>query len=329
MDKICVIKTGGTIGSKASSGVIALDGSALDDMAQLYLGDSQVEFDVYSPLEILSENISACNMQDILAFIKGVETSKYRGIILTHGSDTLAFTAAYLSVMLENFPIPVVIVSANYPLEYPHSNGKTNFTCGVDFLLHSYEKGVFAAYENPTAECVIHRGDLILQCYGAEGFFSSFDDEIVGDFFHNKFSFSRNHKLHKEKFGLNVWKKSIPNFEKIQNGSGILNQNVLTIKAVPFCNYSLYSVENCSAVVVECFHSGTVKTTGENSIVEFCKRTNNQNIPVILAGASRGDVYESVLAIANFQNVKLFQGTLEMAYVLASLGAWGVGVIAD
>lgn len=322
MDKICVIKTGGTIGSQARSGVISLNSDKLTNIAELYQGRAEVEFDVFSPLEIHSENISSQDMQDILASVKKIDATKYKGIILTHGTDTLAFTSAYLSVMLEDFPIPVVIVSANYTLEYPHSNGRTNFSCGVEFILHACESGVFVAYENPTDNCKIHRGDLILQCHGAEGYFDSFDDEIVGDFFDNKFSFSRNHKLHKAKFGLNVWKKTVPDFQAIQESSGELTKNVLVVKSVPFCHYNLFSLENCDAVVIECYHSGTVKTVGENSIISFCKLASEKNIPVILAGASRGDIYESVLALTKLKNVYLFQGSLEMAYILATLGAW-------
>ncbi|MFI3129369.1 MAG: asparaginase domain-containing protein [Bacillota bacterium] len=322
MDKICVIKTGGTIGSVASSGVISLDKSNLSDISSLYNGKEAVEFDVFSPFFILSENISAGNMQDIYKFLKTLDTTKYKGIVLTHGTDTLAFTACYLSVMLENFPLPVVIASANYPLEYPHSNGKTNFSCGVEFILHSCESGIFVAYENPTDECKIHRGDLVLQCHGAEGYFDSFDDEIVGDFFDGKFRFSRNHKLHKQKFGLAVWKKFAPNYEKIQSGNGELSKKILPIKSVAFGDYSLFSVENCDAVLVECFHCGTVDTASENSILELCARACEKNIPVILSGASRGDIYDSVLPLSKFKNVHLFQGSFEMAYMLACLGAW-------
>ncbi len=322
MDKICVIKTGGTIGSVASSGVISLDRKNISDISKLYNGKGDVDFDVFSPFLVLSENITAANMQDIYKFIRSIDISQYKGVILTHGTDTLAFTACYLAVMLEHCPVPVVIVSANYPLEYPHSNGKTNFSCGVEFILHSCESGIFVAYENPTDECVIHRGDLVLQCHGAEGYFDSFDDEIVGDFSCGTFAFSRNHKLHKQKFGLAVWKKFLPSYEKIQNGDGSLKNKILPIKAVAFGDYSLFSVENCDAILVECFHCGTVDTASENSIIGLCQRASEKNIPVILSGASRGDIYDSVLPLSKFKNVHLFQGSFEMAYTLACLGAW-------
>lgn len=40
---------------------------------------------------------------------------KYDGIVITHGTDTMAYTAAALSVMTENPPVPVVLTGSQRP----------------------------------------------------------------------------------------------------------------------------------------------------------------------------------------------------------------------
>ncbi len=316
MNKICVIKTGGTIGSTAGAGVVALDSEKRLGVSELYNGNG-VEFDVFSPFALLSENISSENLQDMLAFVKSIDKSKYDGIILTHGTDTLAFSGVYLALNLENISLPIVMVSANFPVENPKSNGKTNFACGVEFILQCGEAGVFVSYQNPKENCKIHRGELILQCRGAEGLFESFGGEIFGKFDCDmKFQKNINH-ICGEKI-IDLWKNSIPNFKKIPACNGDIKNKVLPIKAVSFCDYSLFNLENCDAIIVESFHSGTVKTSGINSIITLANLANEKNIPLIISGASNGDIYESISCLKNLANVILFPGSFEFAYIVAS-----------
>ena len=52
---------------------------------------------------------------------------KYDGIVITHGTDTMAYTAAVLSVMLRNPPIPVVLTGSQRPFFDRHSDAPENF----------------------------------------------------------------------------------------------------------------------------------------------------------------------------------------------------------
>ena len=47
---------------------------------------------------------------------------KCDGIVLTHGTDTMAYTASMLSFMLAGIRIPVVLTGAQYPAVYPDSD---------------------------------------------------------------------------------------------------------------------------------------------------------------------------------------------------------------
>lgn len=52
---------------------------------------------------------------------------KYDGIVITHGTDTMAYTAAALSVMLQDPPIPVVLTGSQRPFFDKDSDAPKNF----------------------------------------------------------------------------------------------------------------------------------------------------------------------------------------------------------
>ena len=59
------------------------------------------------------------------------------GIILTHGTDTLAYTSAALSFILKDLPVPVILVGAQRSSDRPSSDSRTNLACAVNFITHS------------------------------------------------------------------------------------------------------------------------------------------------------------------------------------------------
>ncbi|MCI9575094.1 MAG: asparaginase [Clostridiales bacterium] len=71
----------------------------------------------------------------------------YDGIVVTHGTDTMAYTAAMLSFMLHRIPIPVVLTGAQRPLIHPESDGLSNLRCAFA-MASSRIGGVFVAFHN-------------------------------------------------------------------------------------------------------------------------------------------------------------------------------------
>ena len=55
--------------------------------------------------------------KEILSFIEKNCRNDYSGIIITHGTDTLSFTASALSQYFYNFNKPVVLVSSDKPIK--------------------------------------------------------------------------------------------------------------------------------------------------------------------------------------------------------------------
>lgn len=140
MDKILVIGTGGTIGS------VRGDSIHLDTPFKIldYMTFENAEFDCVSPFTVLSENMSFELWKKLADYIGSVDFSKYKGIIVLHGSDTLSFTGALLANLF--YDKPIVLVASDKPLEDKTANGFKNFENAVKYIQNGISK-VYISYD--------------------------------------------------------------------------------------------------------------------------------------------------------------------------------------
>jgi L-asparaginase len=59
----------------------------------------------------------------------------YDGVVITHGTDCMAYTASALSFVLRNLPFPVILTGSQRPLGDVHSDGRANLVGAVDLAL--------------------------------------------------------------------------------------------------------------------------------------------------------------------------------------------------
>jgi L-asparaginase len=90
------------------------------------------------------------------------------GIIITHGMDTLQYTAAYLGYSFSSCDLPIMIVTSFKPLDQEGSTGLTNLRCSVDFIRNHRGTGVFVPYSSDNETTYIHVGTRLLQNYDYE-----------------------------------------------------------------------------------------------------------------------------------------------------------------
>lgn len=131
--KILVVATGGTIGS-VRNGTIGLDDNNLKILD--YCKRDNVEFVGVSPYSVLSENITTEHWKKLIAFLDSTDFNEYDGVIILHGSDTLAYTSAIIGNAFPNESI--VLVASDKPVEDESSNAIHNFNLALDMI----EKGV-------------------------------------------------------------------------------------------------------------------------------------------------------------------------------------------
>jgi len=182
MKNILVVFTGGTIGSIATDGTINTEGNTSFKLIRLfqqhYENHQQIHFDTIQPLQILSENLAPDAWKILIDAIEAARPDQYDGIIITHGTDTLAYTACALSFYFNAAKVPMLLVSSDYPLEHPQANGLENFICAVEFVLQINKAGVFAPYRNQQQTTQLHQGTRLacslqlsgdfFQCSGQE-----------------------------------------------------------------------------------------------------------------------------------------------------------------
>lgn len=150
LNKILIIALGGTIGSIKTKS-IALDKNNFKVLD--YINCSDIEFERVSPFSILSEDISIAHWKTLIELLCKVDFDKYDGVIILHGSDTLAFTAA---IVANAFPDnKIVLVAADKPIENKSSNGIKNLNLAIDYIINSSHNGVMVAYDK------IYRADCI------------------------------------------------------------------------------------------------------------------------------------------------------------------------
>ncbi len=161
--KLLTVFTGGTISCSEADGVLAPDsqnGSYLLGLARQ--AGVRDDFETVQPFSVLSENMTPDCLRQLRRCITERLGEGYDGVLVTHGTDTLAYTAAYLDFVLGAQDTPVVLVSANYPLRDSRSNGLQNFVAAVEFL-RTGKRGVFVAYHNTgDSRTTIHRGREVL-----------------------------------------------------------------------------------------------------------------------------------------------------------------------
>ncbi len=276
--KILVIFTGGTIGSAVSDGWIA----PTEEMKYLLIkkyreitGDD-TEFSTFNPYTILSENLSFENLNILTdAVVSNIDS--YDGIIVTHGSDTLQFSASALSYATGCKSAPVVLVSSNYPIEDERANGIDNFIGAVEFIKSQIGRGVFVSYRNKTGPVQIHRATRTICHMEAADELFSIDSE--------PFAYVDNNIIINEKYKESGWTLSVKNAYYCEN-PGILVVNVL-----PGESYD-YDLSQYNAVIFRPYHCGTLNTSSEK-LKKFCKRAKNSRIPMFLVNAPVGTTYIS------------------------------------
>ena len=265
--KLLAILTGGTIGSSFCKEFISLDKNSKN---QLLEGYEHLKIDTYSPYTILSEQLTGDYLNTLIKCVATKLQEDYDGIIITHGTDTLQYSASALSCVFDGAKIPLVLVSSNYVLQDPRANGKDNFKYAIEFIKEKIG-GVFVSYRNAGENPEIHQGNMLLP----HEIYSDDVKSINGAFgYYENDSFIINTKLQK--------------FETITNPKLTDSAKVLWLKVHP--SMILPDTSEYEAILLEAYHSGTLPTLSPK-FRDFCQKAKN---PIFLIGAKEGPQYDSV-----------------------------------
>lgn len=132
--QVLIIYTGGTIGMVQNPVTRAYEPfnfkqieSKVPELKRFDCKISTIQFD--PPLD--SSDITPADWIK-MAEIIGQNYECYNGFVILHGTDTMAYSAAALSFMLENLHKPVIFTGAQVPIGMPRTDGRENLLTAIE-----------------------------------------------------------------------------------------------------------------------------------------------------------------------------------------------------
>jgi len=169
LPKVAVLSTGGTIASRVDyrTGAVRPAISANDlysiipELSDIAVVDAEILFSLFS------EDLTPEHWGKIAEAVAKHVKEAADGVAITHGTDTMAYTAAALSFALHDLPIPVILVGAQRSEDRPSSDAATNLIGGVLAAAKApFAEVVVAMHETISDESIVfHRGTKVRKCH--------------------------------------------------------------------------------------------------------------------------------------------------------------------
>lgn len=280
MKRITIITTGGTIGSELSRGALrpTADISGLLTTATGQ-GAPDAEYRFIPLMNMLSENMTGGGTVRIVrAAMDALEKSD--GVILTHGTDTLEYTAAALSYAFGLSCPPVVLASAVLPPSHPHSDAPECLAaCAA--VAASDMRGVFACFASGERVTVSRASRLLPYLpYSGERF-------TLGA----PFAYVTGNAV----LPCPDYSERPDELPPADISALALPSDVLPVLPVPSC--ALPSPDGKRAVAFISFHSGTLPTARAD-FADYCRHCLERGVKLYAVCSSPSVLYESAEALS-------------------------------
>lgn len=269
MKKILLLTTGGTISSVASgNGLIPADASSLI-LNVLKEEDTDIH---YKNIMVLDSSNIQPEEWKIIAKEAFTAMPEYDGIIITHGTDTMAYTASMMCFMIQNPAIPIVFTGSQLPITHPLTDAVLNLKSALAMAKTDHQ-GIFVAFDRK----------IILGCRAVKvrtsGFtaFESINLKSVG---------------HISASGLTIRKDILTHYTKPPKLVLEIETNVFLLKLTPTTNPSIIDLliaAGTRGIVIEAYGVGGISFIRRDFISKI-KNAIDANIPVVVCSQC---LYES------------------------------------
>lgn len=132
MKKILLIATGGTIASLKTEHGLSPQLSPEEMLSFVPDVHKLCDITCVQPINIDSTNVKPDDWLCITRTIKE-NYDCFDGFVICHGTDTLAYTAAALSYLIQHTGKPIVLTGAQKPINMDSTDAKTNLTDSIRF----------------------------------------------------------------------------------------------------------------------------------------------------------------------------------------------------
>lgn len=169
LPKVSIISTGGTIASRVDyrTGAVRPALSASDlyavvpELSEIAVIKAEILF------SLLSENMTPKHWSETAKTVARHIEDGVDGVVVAHGTDTMAYTAAALSFALQDLPVPVLLVGSQRSSDRPSSDAALNLLYAVTAVAKAPFAGVALAFRDSISDkaIAIHRGTKVRKCH--------------------------------------------------------------------------------------------------------------------------------------------------------------------
>ncbi len=282
MKKICIFTCGGTITMKKNknntlapfynSKILLEKTPYLNKIAQISLKEI---------INIDSTNIEPDFWHRLATLIKD-NYNKYDGFIVTHGTDTMAYSASALSFALGNLDKPVIFTGSQKTVDDIPSDAVNNLINST--IVSTFDlAGVFIVFGSK-----ILQGNRTTKV--SESSLEAFDSPMVAP------------------VGDISLEPQLINYRKKIKTVSLLNcktdfdPNVITVTVTPglSTNYLEILIDNCKGIILQGFGPGNIPTT----LLTFFKKAKKLNKPVVIISQCKKGITKMQLYAVGYNALK-------------------------
>ncbi len=228
-----LVATGGTIASRVDykTGGVVAEFTAEDFLLSFPEIAELTNLKLRQVSNIFSEDMMPEYWVKIAEGVGEMMKEGVDGVVITHGTDTMHYTAAFLSFALRNVPVPVVLVGAQRSSDRPSSDAAINLLNAINVAVYSDLAGVFIVMHETMDDkyCTIHPGTRARKMHTSRrDTFKTVGDRPVG----RSFVLAKGGKILDRK--IEIWRDEFR--QRGRSGFTVdakINPNVFLLKSFP------------------------------------------------------------------------------------------------
>ena len=163
LPQLSIVSTGGTIASRIDyrTGAVTSQFDAEDILRAIPRLVTIGKYRARKLYTILSENMTPAIWKELAEAVYKEIRSGSAGVLVTHGTDTMAYSAAALSFMIDT-PVPVIFVGSQRSADRPSSDNTVNALCSASAAVSDLGEVAVVMHGTMSDDsCSIHRGTRV------------------------------------------------------------------------------------------------------------------------------------------------------------------------
>ena len=299
--KILIISTGGTFNCIQTDEGLLPEFNENELRKRLQPVTAECELTFENLLNIDSANILPKHWKMIADCVNKYYKSQ-DGIVIIHGTDTLAYTSSMLSHMLKGIPIPVVITGSQLSIINPVADALENMRIAIYMAKNNYP-GVFVAF---------NRKIMLAKCVSKthSKSFNAFESINCGNV------------AEVNSYGIQVDEKLVPKVDPFFRVKSNFCEKVFLLKITPGLSPDIidYLIEKeYKGIIIESYGLGGLPTEKDNDFITKCKEAIEKGIKIIILSQCTYDgvdlnVYETGVKTKEMGIISMPLATKEYAY---------------